>query len=89
MDPELQRAKEMFERAIELDAEARAGYLEAACADDASLKDRVERLLVEYDKQGDFLASRESHRALGRRRTLPQVVGHYRLLEKLGSGGMG
>ena len=89
MDPELQRAKSIFERAIELDTEARAGYVEGACADGAALKDRVERLLGEHDKQGDFLASRGADQAAGRSRSLPPVVSHYRVLEKLGAGAMG
>lgn len=89
MDPELQGAKGVFERAIELDAAVRADYVRVTCADDAALRDRVERLLVEHDKQGDFLASRSSEPQVDRRRSLPNIVGHYRLLEKLGSGGMG
>ena len=89
MDPELQRAKSIFERAIELDAEARGGYVEGACADDAALKERVERLLGEHDKQGDFLASRGADQATGRSRSLPSVVSHYRVIEKLGAGAMG
>ena len=89
MDPELQRAKKIFERAIELDPAARAGYVRAACAEDAPLRERVERLLAEHDKEGDFLASRRRDSAVGRQRSLPQEIGHYRLLEKLGEGGMG
>ncbi len=89
MDTQLQRAKSIFERAIEFDAEARAGYVEGACADDAALRERVEGLLGEHDKQGDFLASRGVDQADNRRRPIPETVSHYRVFEKLGEGGMG
>jgi len=89
VDRELREAKRVFERAIELEPQVRADYVRTECADDTSLRERVERLLVEHDKQGDFLASRGSNRDDDLARSLPQVVGHYRLIEKLGEGGMG
>ncbi len=89
MDRVLQRAKRIFERAIELEPQARADYVRAQCAEDTPLKERVERLLGEHDKQGDFLASRSRDQADDRPRSMPKVVGHYRLIEKLGQGGMG
>lgn len=78
MDRVLQRAKRIFERAIELEPQVRADYVRAQCADDTPLRERVERLLGEHDKQGDFLASRSRDQADDRPRSLPQVVGHYR-----------
>jgi serine/threonine protein kinase len=89
VDRELREAKRVFERAIELKPQVRADYVRTECADDTSLREHVERLLVEHDKQGDFLASRGSNRDDDLARSLPQVVGHYRLIEKLGEGGMG
>jgi len=89
VDPLLQEAKRIFERAIELEPDVRADYVRAKCVDDTLLRKNVERLLVEHDKQGDLLASRGSKQGDDRSRSLPQVVGHYRLVEKLGHGGMG
>lgn len=90
------RLGELFERAVELPAEARAAFLEEACADDAALYAEAASLLGSHTAAPDFLAAIREHvlaPALaafsgtafpGRR-----VIGRYEVLDRLGSGGMG
>ena len=83
-------------------AEERAAFLDAACGGDAGLRRRVERLLAAHPHAAGFL---EEPAAGTPTRDLPdggpptgplapseepgQCVGPYRLLQKLGEGGMG
>jgi eukaryotic-like serine/threonine-protein kinase len=48
------RAKELFEAALELDPSERASFLAKNCHD-ASLKQQVEKLLIDYQAAGSFL----------------------------------
>lgn len=61
MDPELQRVKLIFERAIDLEPGAREDYLAATCAEEPILREKVERLLREHDKKGDLLDTGGRH----------------------------
>ena len=89
MDHELQRAKEIFELAIELDSEAREKLVTMACGDDQGLLDRVHGLLREHEKSGDLLDTNVTTARTRRASSIPERVAHYRVIEKLGSGGMG
>ncbi len=76
--------------------DARAEYLKQACGDDAELQGRIERLLAAYDQQPNFLNAPPAGLAPTEER--PHVVqiekpghriGPFKLLEKIGEGGMG
>ena len=45
-----QRLKSLLDRALELDADARAGYLASLEGDDASLRAELSRLLFEHER---------------------------------------
>jgi serine/threonine-protein kinase len=81
--------------ALERAPHERAAFLSAACANDEELRRDVESLLAHDSGAGDFLeqpAVALSGTALTRARqpmTVGRDLGPYRILELLGSGGMG
>ncbi len=81
--PSLER--DLFERAAELPAAERAGFLASACGADTTLRRRVETLLAAADEAGEFL-SRDEHDIA----EMPgSRIGAYRLIEQIGEGGFG
>ncbi len=96
MTPEtLQQVRSIVENAIAQPDEKRAGYVDAACVDNPSLRDQVEQLLQSVGHLGEFLEVPDSPSVdktqsdvvagepVGRR------VGPYRLMHVLACGGMG
>src|SRR5262245_27011099 len=94
MTSQLPNPRSVFGRAVELESPAeRNAYLSEACAGAPEVRERVEALLRAHDAAGGFLQaatpspgdtasyspSAEAH----------TVVGPYKLLEKIGEGGMG
>jgi tetratricopeptide (TPR) repeat protein len=74
--------------------EARAAFLDAACAGDAALRRAVEMLLRAHERAGDFLGAKDT----GPGATVAEPpftecpgtrIGPYQLLEQIGEGGMG
>jgi eukaryotic-like serine/threonine-protein kinase len=88
--------RSVFEGALEQPSpQARAAYLERACAGDAALRREVEALLAAHDRLNSLAAGAGDH---GPAPTLAEpaaplcpgaALGPYRLLQKLGEGGMG
>jgi eukaryotic-like serine/threonine-protein kinase len=94
-----QQIERIYHAARELDGSARTDFLVKACAGDESLRGEVESLLAQADLAGSFLetpAVEVAARALVRQDDgdtqetfgLP-AVSHYRVVGKLGGGGMG
>jgi TolB-like protein len=91
------RLEELFHQALELEPEQRGHFLDAACGDDAGLREEIESLLRSSTTEGaDFIE--EPLRAAARdfyadRAPAPlaegSYVSHYRILSTLGAGGMG
>ncbi|HKB06142.1 MAG TPA: protein kinase, partial [Gemmataceae bacterium] len=84
----------IFEAAIDLSSAAdREAYIARACGEDTALRDRVRELVTAHFRAGSFLESAAPELSP----TISQppadgpetVIGHYRLLEQVGEGGMG
>lgn len=84
------RVKQLFEAALALPAEERAGFLATACGGDEDLRTEVESLLAQAGSTQGFLAEplfeRRDPTDEGMER---ERIGPYRLLRRLGQGGMG
>lgn len=80
----LERA--LFAASLELPRKRRASFVRDRCGDDSALADRIHRLLAAHDR-ADALTSRidTAVRAIGD----PDQIGPYRILERIGEGGMG
>jgi predicted ATPase/serine/threonine protein kinase len=99
MKPEVRRrVEELCRKALELDGTRRAEFLEAAYGDDEALRREVESLLAsenterfiespEVEVPGEILTKKLA--AGGRNSLIDSTVCHYRIIEKLGAGGMG
>lgn len=97
-----QQVSQIFEAAMALEPEARASYVKAHCGADESLRREVESLIQSHQKAEDesfieehaveraapFLASDEGV-VEGFRLEEGQEVGRYRVIKKIGAGGMG
>lgn len=88
--PVWEKIQLLFEQASDLPSGTRDAWLENACAGDSTLYLQVQSLLLANDADSGFL-EREVASFADRIQppATPELVGPYRILSELGSGGMG
>src|SRR5688572_1094444 len=93
-----QRVKSVLLEALELPTAERASFLSVACRDDADLRAEVDALLA-HEPDGEFMEVSPVQglpAALAAAAAVPEhadltgtTVEHYRIISRLGAGGMG
>jgi eukaryotic-like serine/threonine-protein kinase len=96
MKPERwQQLDEMFHAALERGTEERASFLAEACGGDEAMRREVEELLAAHERAGSFIEKPalevEAQSLAGGQvgSMAGQAIGHYRIVEMIGRGGMG
>jgi serine/threonine protein kinase/Tol biopolymer transport system component len=96
MKPERwQQIDELLQAALELDPEERHAFLVLACYGDEPLRQEVESLIVSHEQSENLLDMPLSQVAAdllvkGEARCVNgQIIGHYKVLARLGAGAMG
>jgi serine/threonine protein kinase len=95
MTPEqYHRVNQLFHDALEQSPEGRDAFLKEACGGDEAARLEVERMLAAYERAGSFLNAPAfdilDHSSIDQQSgsLIGSVIGHYRILSKLGAGGM-
>jgi serine/threonine protein kinase/TolB-like protein/Tfp pilus assembly protein PilF len=95
MATNLREIEEMFHRVLDVNPEERAGYLDEVCEKDVDLRREVDSLIAAYESGSGLLdegAVTLAMKVLGSEQEpsmAGQEVGPYKILSKLGQGGMG
>src|SRR5262245_29552170 len=88
--------RDIFIEALEKPSpQERIGYLAQACGDDTALRERVEQLLLEHEREASFILDTAAHGSALTLNPLPllmpagTIIGRYKILEPIGEGGYG
>jgi eukaryotic-like serine/threonine-protein kinase len=82
--------KELFGSALEQQPGERSAFLRKACGQDQELRSEIESLLASFDSNQSVAADlAPANAATGPAAVAGQMIGHYRVIRQIGSGGMG
>src|SRR5436190_7273935 len=99
-----EREVAVFDKVRRLARADRAAYLDATCAGDEALRQRVEQLLLSSEEAGDFLhepavgaqrtadapaSPNDAQKDVESAKKVGERVGRYKLLQQIGEGGCG
>jgi eukaryotic-like serine/threonine-protein kinase len=84
-----QAAERVFAEALSQRPERRSAFLDQVCRGVPELRQMVEDLLRENDRLGSFLAEPLVKAGNPSPLSIGDIISHYRVIEKLGGGGMG
>jgi serine/threonine protein kinase/predicted negative regulator of RcsB-dependent stress response len=90
-----QRIEKIFNDVLEIEPAERDRYLTEACSDDSGLRREIEGLLAADKEPVSFLSSVITRAETGNSglavslRTQAEELSHYRILSRIGAGGMG
>ncbi len=83
-----EKAKDIFEQAMEIAPESRAKFLDNICPDDKTIRREIEELLRSFDESESFLEMPAVSLKTNKIEN-GQILGHYEIIEPIGAGGMG
>jgi len=90
-----QEIKDIFQAAVEIDPSEQDVFLEQACSGDEALRIRVKSLLSSDEQEWELLETAAFEAVAGLfaedrpALSIGQYLGHYKVLDLLGTGGMG
>ncbi|MGB7202692.1 MAG: protein kinase [Pyrinomonadaceae bacterium] len=94
-DESWQRVREIFDSALRVKPEERRKFISKACGDDDALLNEVDTLLASHESSESFMetpAIAEMAYAIegtGKKLENGSRLGHYEIIEQIGTGGMG
>jgi serine/threonine protein kinase len=95
LDPtRFHRVAELFEEARHKSPGDGAAFLDRACAGEPEIRDEVERLLRQHEREGDVFDNARPvmgliTQAVATECPMPDRIGGFRIIRVLGEGGMG
>src|ERR1051326_1840702 len=94
---QLKNIEEIFHAALDCDPSRLSAFLDTACAGDELVRRKVEALLTSYQASTDFIeqppialaAKIIQNEAEPVESIIGRIIGHYKIIEPIGTGGMG